>query len=172
MQAAKDTFLKTLAGRLAALNAARTVVLDGSARPAVVAVENETAMPTTISASTPSAHVPEALVEVFLLCWDGAGHAGPEGSLMYVDCKVAYASKGTNDAAGSDRGRVVTAMDAELLAITEPRQVAKCDYTQTPAVQLGTNVFWTRPELGPARGANGVLLRETTLRVFFFPEVG
>ena len=43
MQAAKDTFLKTLAGRLALLNPGRTVVVDGVARPAVLAVENEAA---------------------------------------------------------------------------------------------------------------------------------
>ncbi len=45
MQAAKDTFLMTLAARLTVLNPARTVTLDGASRPAVMAVENETPVP-------------------------------------------------------------------------------------------------------------------------------
>ena len=45
MQAAKDTFLMTLAARLAVVNPARTVTMDGASRPAVMAVENETPVP-------------------------------------------------------------------------------------------------------------------------------
>lgn len=62
MQAAKDTFLMTLAARLAVVNPARTMTLDGASRPAVMAVENETAMPA------------NTLLEAFLLHWGGAGH--------------------------------------------------------------------------------------------------
>jgi len=45
MQAAKDTFLMTLAARLAVVNPARTVTMDGEMRPAVLALENEIPMP-------------------------------------------------------------------------------------------------------------------------------
>ncbi len=50
---------------------------------------------------------------------------------MYVDCKLSYGSEGTDDMLGTDRGRIVTAMDSELLQISEPCWAAKCDYTQS-----------------------------------------
>jgi len=160
MQAAKDTFLKTLAGRLAVVNSGRTVMVDGVARPAVLAVENEAAVPA------------NAVLEAFLLNWEAATHVMPEGRLMQVDCKVSYGSKGTDGMMGTDRGRIANAMDAELQKICEPRQAAKSDYTQNPPAALGTNIFWTRPEPVEASGANGVLMRTATVRVFFFAEVG
>lgn len=160
MQAAKDTFLKTLASRLATVNPARTVLLNGMSRPAVLAVENETAMPA------------NTLQETFLLDWEAASGATPEGNLLYVDCKLSYGSKGTSGMAGTDRGRIVTAMDSELLRISEPCGATKCDYTQNPPAALGTNIFWTRPVMSAPVDANGMLVREATIRVFFFPEVG
>ena len=70
MQAAKDTFLKTLGSRLALLNPGRTVMVDGVSRPALLATENEAAMPV------------NTLLETFLLNWEGATHVFPEGRLM------------------------------------------------------------------------------------------
>jgi hypothetical protein len=160
MQAAKDTFLKTLASRLAVVNPNRVVTVDGASRPAVLAIENETAMPAGM------------VLEAFLLNWEGAEYATPEGSLMYVDCKVSYGSKGTEGMLGTDRGRTVTAMDSELLSISAPCLAAMCDYTQNPAAALGTNIFWTRPVMAPTTDASGVLMRAATIRVFFFSEVG
>ena len=64
---------------------------------------------------------------------------------MYLDCKVSYGSKGTDDMLRTDRGRIVTAMDVELLRVCEPRNAAECDYTQTPPAALGSNIFWTLP---------------------------
>jgi hypothetical protein len=160
MQAAKDTFLKTLATRLAVVNPARTVIVDGASRAAVLTVENETALP----AGT--------VLGTFLLSWEGAGEVVPEGPLMYVDCKVSYGSEGTSDMLGTDRGRVVTAMDAELLRISEPTHAVKCDYTKTPPAGLGSNIFWTRPVMAAPTDANGVLMRTAAVRVFLFAEVG
>ena len=161
MQAAKDTFLKTLASRLAALNPNRTVIVDGASRPAVLTLENEAAMPAT-----------EGPLEAFLLNWESAAYVMPEGRLMQVDCKVTYGSKGSNGMMGTDRGRIVNAMDAELRRISEPRQAVKIDYTQNPPAALGGTVFWTQPVLADPSGANGALMRAATIRVFFFPEVG
>jgi hypothetical protein len=160
MQAAKDTFLKTLAGRLAVVNVNRTVTVDGSSRPAVLAMENETSVPA------------NTVLEAFLLNWEGASSATTDGSLMYMDCKVSYGSKGTDGMLGTDRGRTLTAMDSELLSISEPCQAAVCDYTQNPAVALGGNIFWTRPVMEPLSGVNGILTHTAMIRVFFFPEVG
>ncbi len=173
MQAAKDTFLKTLAGRLAVLNSSRTVMVDGVARPAVLAVENEAGMAEMDQPRSTKGMLSGApLLETFLLSWEGATHVMPEGRLMQVDCTVSYGSKGTDAMLGTDRGRIVNAMDAELQKICEPRQAAKHDYTQQLPTALGTNIFWTRPELAEPSGANGVLTRTATIRLFFFPEVG
>jgi hypothetical protein len=160
MQAAKDTFLKTLATRLAVVNPARTVIVDGASRPAVLAVENESALP----AGTQ--------LNAFLLDWGDSSYAAPEGSLMYMDCKVSYGSEGSDDMLGTDRGRTVTAMDSELLRICVPDRAAMCDYTKTPPAALPTNIFWTRPVMEAPTDANGVLMRTAAVRVYFFPEVG
>ena len=74
-----------------------------------MAVENETPVPA------------NTVLETFLLNWEGAGQATPEGPLMYLDCKLSYGSKGTDDMLRTDRGRIVTAMDGELLRMCEPR---------------------------------------------------
>lgn len=158
MQAAKDTFLKTMAARLAVVNPARTVMLDGALRPAVIALENETPSPA------------NAELETFLLSWEGAGRVSPDALLMYVDCKLSYGSQGTEAMMRSDRGRIVTAMDCELLRMCAPRRAAKCDYTQTPPYALGTSIFWTVPLMETPSEVNGVLLRTATIRLFFFLE--
>jgi hypothetical protein len=159
MQAAKDTFLRTLADRLAVVNPARTVTLDGASRPAVMAAENETPVPA------------NTFLETFLLSWEGGGRAMAEGSLMYLDCKLSYGSKGTNDMLRSDRGRIVTAMDGELLRLCAPCHAMACDYTQTPPAALGTNIFWTRPVMEAPSEVDGILLRTAKMRMFFFAEV-
>jgi hypothetical protein len=159
MQAAKDTFLKTLAGRLAVVNPARTVMIDGAARPAVLVLENETPLP------------PDATLNTFLLSWEGAGQAMPGGPLMYLDCRVSYGSEGTNDMLRTDRGRILTAMDSELLQLCEQNRAAKCDYTLTPPFSLGTNIFWTLPVMETPSEVNGVFQRTATIRMFFFREV-
>ena len=159
MQATKDTFLKTLAARLAVVNPARTLILDGASRPAVIAVENETSLP---------AHT---VLETFLLHWEGADLATPVGPLMYMDCKLSYASEGTDSMLCTDRGRIVTAMDSELLQLCQPRCAAKCDYTQSPPAALGTTIFWTWPVMEPLTEVDGVLQRAAAVRLCFFPEV-
>jgi hypothetical protein len=159
MQAAKDTFLKTLADRLAVVNPARTVMLDGASRPAVIAVENENPLSA------------DSELETFLLSWEGAGQATAGAALMYMDCKLIYGSRGTDDMLRTDRGRIVTAMDGELLQLCLQHRTAKCDYTQTPPSPLGTNIFWTQPVMEAPSEVNGVLQRTVTVRLFFFPEV-
>ncbi len=159
MQAAKDTFLRTLSERLTGLNPARTVTLDGGARAAVLAVENE----------TPSAYAER---ETFVVSWESAALAVPGAGLMYAECKVSYGSQGSDAMLRTDRGRTVTAMDGELLGMCTPRWAAKHDYTQTPPAALGTNVFWTAPVLEGLSEAGGVLTRTAKVRLYFFPEVG
>ncbi len=81
-------------------------------------------------------------------------------------------------------GRTLTALDMELMSICQPLRTAKCDFTQTPSVDLGTNVFWTAPQFDSITGSNGPrrealpgktqsvrLERRALLKVFFFSEV-
>jgi hypothetical protein len=159
MQAAKDTFLKTLAARLAVVNPARTVNVDGATRPAVLALENEIPMPD------------DTELDTFLLSWQGAAQVIPGDSLMQMECKVSYGSEGSSELLRTDRGRTVTTMDSELLRMLKPSRAPKCDYTQTVPVPLGTYIFWTAPVLEAASDGDGVLQRTATVKVFFFPEV-
>jgi len=158
MQAAKDTFLKNLANNLAVVNPSRTVVLDGVSRSAVVTLENETPLPT------------ETPLETFLLSWEDGGQAAAVGSLMYVDCKVSYGSKGSNERLRADRGRIVTAMDSELSRMCEQRCAEKYDFTKNPPVGLETMIFWTMPVMKASTDVDGLLQQTATMRLYYFSE--
>jgi len=188
MQYAKDTLYVTLRDRLAALNPARTVFLDGVTRPAVIVAENEHV--------TPAGPLPDA----FHIRWGAVRRAqlmdGSQHPLLALECGISYWTAGTTGNQGVDRGRLLAALDSELLAICSPRQATKRDYTQSPALDLGTQVLWSAPELhlspvrpplpseaaewklsadllsaGPQGTAPIVRLERTaTLTVFYFPE--
>src|ERR1700748_675369 len=102
MQNARDTFYVVLRDRLAAINPARTMVLRGISRPGVLVEENELA-----SANQP--------VTEFCLHWTGLS-VDAKGALPLVTmtCQVVYATDGDSGNGGMDRGRLLSAMDAEL----------------------------------------------------------
>jgi hypothetical protein len=102
---------------------------------------------------------------------------------MAMDCIISHHTFGTVESS-VDRGRTLAALDTELLSICQPPRTSKRDYTQTPSVDLGTNILWTIPEFGKIsggealrneglpRGTEGVRLeRSATVKVFFFSEV-
>jgi hypothetical protein len=174
MQFTKDTFYITLRDRLATLNPARTITLNGVTRPAVVAAENEVVVPV------------RPLPNAFYIEW-GAAQPVPQQigdcAIFSLECLISYHTLGTVES-GVDRGRTLAALDTELLSITQPAAAAKRDYTQTMPVDLGTSIVWTVPQLGKVagseaprtealpRGTAGVRLERTaSLRVFFFPEL-
>jgi hypothetical protein len=171
MQFAKDSFFLALQQRLAALNPARTVTINGATVPAVVVVEN---LPPTSGEPLPNA---------FYIEWGAAavveGHAG-DGALMSLDCVISYYTLGTV-ASMVDRGRVLGQLDDELLGICQPPNTEKMDYTQAPAADLGTKVFWSQPIFEESskskvedlaeRHDDGRVERQTRLTVFFFSEV-
>ena len=111
MQSAKDSFYMTLRERLAAVNPARVMAVNGVTRPAIVVMENES-----VSAAEP-------LANAFYIYWGGArmskGHSGGERPLMAMECTIAYRTSGSGET-GVDRGRSLTALDQELLAICRP----------------------------------------------------
>jgi hypothetical protein len=128
MQFAKDSFFLALQQRLAALNPARTVTINGTTVPAVLVAEN---LPPTSAEPQPNA---------FYIEWGTAavidGHAG-DAALMSLQCVVSYYTLGTVQSM-VDRGRVLGQLDGELLAICQPTNTEKYDYTQSPSVDLGT----------------------------------
>jgi len=97
--------------------------------------------------------------------------------------KLVLAKAGSGEA-GTDRGRRLATLDEELLAICRPGWTAKCDYTQSPKVELGTNLMWNPPELGEteavgdapaswrkARAIAGARLqRLANMSIYFFAE--
>ena len=171
MQFAKDSFFLTLQQRLAGLNPARTVTVNGATVPAVVVVEN---LPPTSAEPQPN---------VFYIEWGTAnvveGHAG-NGVLMSLECGISYYTFGTV-ASMVDRGRVLGELDDELLGICQPPNTEKMDYTQSPAADLGTKVFWSEPafeenkqngvEDVAEKHADGRIARQARLKIFFFSEV-
>lgn len=185
MQFAKDSFFLTLQQRLAALNPARTVRINGTTVPAVLVAEN---LP------PPSA---EPQPNTFYIEWGTAtvidGHAG-DATLMSLQCVVSYYTLGTVQSM-VDRGRVLGQLDGELLAICQPTNTEKFDYTQSPSVDLGTTVFWNQPTFqeattsgvedntsvyqgrAPRRAMyeqayqDGRVERRAGLTIFFFSEV-
>jgi hypothetical protein len=172
MQYAKDSFYMTLRQRLAAINPARTVTLNGATRPAVIVAENELTIPI------------DPVADAFYIEWGAAesvpNHSGSR-ALMQMECLITYHTAGTVPS-GVDRGRNLGELDTELMWMCVPPSAAKRDYTQTPNVDLGTNIFWTAPELGEVSSSDGGeaspretqgarLERRASLKLFFFPEV-
>jgi hypothetical protein len=175
MQFAKDSFSMALRERLAALNPKRTVMVGGASRPAVVVLENE--MPSTAEMQT----------ECFYLDWRGGKvlDARSQPALYGMECVITYRSGGSVES-GVDRGRVLGELDRELLMMCQPTYTGKKDFSQAPAADLGTGVFWSWPviEAGsgvetspPSRsgrakgGAPGVVEHSGRVTVFFYPEV-
>lgn len=174
MQFTKDTFYITLRDRLAASNPSRVISVDGAMRPAIVVAENEVVIPV------------RPLPDAFYLEW---GQAQPvaqqlgDHAIFSLECVISYHTFGTVES-GVDRGRSLASLDTDLLNITQPGSAPKCDYTQTPAAALGTNIVWSTPHLGKIVGSEssrneglpratcGIRLeRSASLRVFFFPEI-
>jgi len=174
MQFTKDSFYMTLRERLASVNSQRTVTLNGVTRPAVIVAENELVVPVT------------PLPNAFYIEWGGAQVVDGQIAsriLMAMDCVISHHTFGTVES-GVDRGRTLAELDMELMAICQPPRTDKRDYTQSPSVDLGTDIFWTLPALGAVTGSMGPLNeslpektqsaqleRRAVLQVFFFSEV-
>lgn len=166
MQAAKDSFYRALQSRLAAVNPARTIVLDGVTRPAVLVVENEPYPP------------PKLFFQAFYIHWLGApavrsfrATLAPRYEML---AQIEYFVQGSPSLQKpfADRGRLLAQLDRELLLILFPGFTDKMDYAQTPAVPLGSMVAWgCAPDLRTISDAEGsVLRRVATVIVSFYME--
>jgi hypothetical protein len=166
VQSAKDTFYEMLRSRVSTGNPDRTVVVRGVTRPGVVVVENEL-----VSAA--------ALVDCFRLSWSET-KVDARGTLPMVamTCEVAYETAGSAANAGMDRGRMLAAMDGELLAAlrVESRRVLNTNYSGLAfgkaAVAKNTNVWWGDVVFGDVVVEAERLKRTATVPVMSYEEAG
>ena len=155
MQNAKDTFYVTLRDRLAKLNETRTILLRGVTRPAILVEENE--LPTDV----PSAGA-------FVLRWlKLSRNAKASAEFDSMSCEIRYVAA---DDSGIHRGRVLSAMDAELLAILTPAWVLKRIFTVSSTVDMRTRIFWSTPVFEALSERDDVLERVAKVDVFTYRE--
>jgi hypothetical protein len=162
MQNAKDTFYTMLQSRLAVLNPSRQIVVRGVLRPGTLVEENE----------LPSAWIP---VDAFRLQWTKlqVTSASPLPWIA-LECVIAYATDGSADNGGMDRGRLLAAMDAELASAlsTTPHTVPKFNYARAVPAAMSTNIFWADPVFGAATSTNERMERSATVQVYAYQEAG
>jgi hypothetical protein len=160
MENAKDTFYIALRNRLATVNPNRTVIMRAITRPGILVEEAE----------APTAQLP---LDVFVLRWTKlAADTELPSILTQLTCEIHYATAGTQANAGLDRGRALEEMDDELLQILCPSSTPKMSYTQTPAAQMGTSIFWSQAIFAATTITRERLGRVATVNVFAFQEQG
>jgi len=93
-------------------------------------------------------------------------------------CEIRYATDGNSGNGGMDRGRLLSAMDGELVATVSaaPQSAPKMSYATTAGgaapVAMATNVFWSDVSF-EATVINGERLeRVATVEVFSYQEAG
>src|SRR5271166_4277501 len=160
MQNAKDSFYMALRTRLAAINPERTILLRGTVRPGILVEEAE---------SSPG-QLPN---DVFVLRWTDLGVDMDLGSKMTaVGCEILYQTCGTQGFGGLDRGRALSEMDEELMAMIEPFYTPKLNYTATPPAAMLTQVFWDEPAFSQLVTQRDQLSRSASLMVYSYQEQG
>ena len=160
MQNAKDSFYMALRSRLAAINPDRTILLRGTVRPGIL-VE---------AAEAPFSQLPD---DVFVLRWLGRG-ADEEAVLTMTaeECEIVYQTCGTQNAAGLDRGRTLSAMDAELSSMLQPNSAAKSDYSGQSPRRLLTKVFWDEVTYCAPVIQRDRLCRSAKVMIYSYKEQG
>jgi hypothetical protein len=160
MQNAKDSFYMALRARLVTINPGRSILLRGTVRPGIFVEEAE----------APFSQLPN---DVFVLRWLGLGvDVELSATMAAEECEVLYQTCGTQSFGGLDRGRLLSQMDEELLAVTEPFYTPKLNYTTTPPITLLTKVFWDPPAFTPIVPQRDQLSRSARITVFSYQEQG
>jgi hypothetical protein len=166
MQNAKDTFYEMLRDRVAAGNAALTVVVRGVVRPAVLVDENQI---------TSAAE----LRDCFRLRWTGLRlNADGAAPLVAMQCEIRYATAGTADAGRLDRGRTLASMDALLATVvgTTPQSAVKKNFVALTnggtVAEMSSQIWWSDVAFGALAEDSGELRRVATMEVWSYQEVG
>lgn len=160
MQNAKDTFYIALRDRLAVVNPGRTMSLRSVTRPGILVEEAESPVPL----------IP---LDVFVLRWTGVeveSHLALP--LVQMRCEIQYSTAGTQALSGLDRGRLLNAMDVELLQMLTPASEPKMNYSSNPATAMQTAIFWDQPEFGPLATVRDQVGRVVTVTVWSWQEAG
>jgi len=160
MQNARDSFYMALRARLIAINPDRTILLRGAVRPGILVEEAE----------APMNQPPN---DVFVLRWLGQGaDSDLAATMVAAECEIFYQTCGTQSFGGLDRGRALSEMDEEVLAITAPFCTAKLNYTTTPPATMLTRVFWDEPGFTPVITQRDCLSRSVKVTVYSYQEQG
>ena len=160
MQNAKDSFYVALRTRLVAINPQRTILLRGTVRPGIVVEDAE----------APFNQLPD---DAFVLRWLGLGvDADLDSTMAAEECDIIYQTCGTQSFGGLDRGRALSEMDEELIAMLQPFYTPKLNYTATPAAAMLTQVFWDEPVFGPVASNRDRLGRSASVMVYSYQEQG
>jgi hypothetical protein len=160
MQNAKDSFYVALRTRLIAINPNRTILLRGTVRPGILVEDAE----------APFAQLPN---DVFVLRWLGLGVDVDLASTMAAeDCDIIYQTCGTQSFGGLDRGRALSEMDEELMAMIQPFYTPKLNFTNQPPAAMLTQVFWDEPAFSPIVIQRDRLTRTAKVAVYSYQEQG
>jgi hypothetical protein len=160
MQNAKDSFYIALRTRLAVVNSERTILLRGSLRPGILVEEAE----------APFAQLPN---DVFVLRWLGLGTDLDLASAMVAqECEIVYQTCGTQAFGGLDRGRALSEMDEEVIAMLQPFCTPKVNYAVQPAAPMLTRVFWDEPVFAPVVALRDRLSRSAKVVIYSYQEQG
>ncbi len=160
MQNAKDSFYMALRTRLVATNPERTILLRGTVRPGILVEEAE----------APFNQLPN---DVFVLRWLGLGIDTNLGSAMTAEeCEIVYQTCGTQSFGGLDRGRSLSELDEELVAILAPYYTPKLNYITMPPSTMLSQVFWDEPGFGAIVAQRDRLTRSAKVIVYSYQEQG
>jgi hypothetical protein len=160
MQNAKDSFYMALRTRLTTINPERTILMRGAVRPGIVVEEAE-------------APVSQLPTDVFVLRWLALGaDLNLDSTMVAAQCELIYQTCGTQSFAGLDRGRALSEMDEEVLAMIHPFYTPKLNYTATPPAAMLTHVFWGEPVFAPIAVQRDRLSRSATTIVYSYQEQG
>jgi hypothetical protein len=160
MQNAKDSFYIALRTRLAVVNPERTILLRGSLRPGILVEEAE----------APFTQLPN---DVFVVRWLGLGTDLDLSSAMTAqECEIVYQTSGTQAFGGLDRGRALSEMDKELVALLQPFCTPKLNYSVQPAATMLTQLFWDEPVFTPVVALRDRLSRSAKVVIYSYQEQG
>ena len=150
----------TLRTRLATINPELTILVRGAVRPGILVEEAE----------APFNQLPN---DVFVLRWLGLGvDMDLSATMAAAECEILYQTCGTQSFGGLDRGRALSQMDEELVAMLTPFYTPKLNYTATPPAAMLTQVFWDEPGLTPIVTQRDRLSRSAKTMVYSYQEQG
>jgi hypothetical protein len=89
-----------------------------------------------------------------------------------AECEILYQTCGTQSFGGLDRGRALSKMDEELVAMLTPFYTPKLNYAATPPAAMLTQVFWDEPGMSPVATQRDRLSRSAKTMVYSYQEQG